>query len=437
MNSMGGGRPLLSLAGDRDDGCWSPGKGGVDSAPEPDEAVEQAHGGRGERVGFEYLAVEAPAGVGDAVERDDLAYFEAGAGQLVGEFLAGVAAEMTNGSVEAAIRGGALRDENDDVATRSDGSAQIAQRVDVLFDVFQDVQQDDGVEGGPQQFEIGNAGGVETLHLEQIPRGQGGAERREVCGVEVGGEVTAASGAEMLGEVPDSGTDLQDAVAQMWLDGLRHPLVEAGRVEERVQNLGSRISSGTGNHIDFERGVLKPNRGSADTKHRQPVVVAVAGEVRMKSVYFRRLAVIAFLTGVWVLGWNAAPVWAGSVGADQAAQFQGIGNPELEWIVFDLRTPGLEAYSQYFPQYVMSGYLNMWVVPIQPLLPEVSTPTMMAAAQPAIVAASTHVSVVPEPGTLVLFGTAIVAMGVLLANRTARGIEAREAESKARSWPDI
>ena len=131
--------------------------------------------------------------------------------------------------------------------------------------------------------------------------------------------------------------------------------------------------------------------------------------------------------------------------------------------------PGLEAYAQFFPLTIFSGYLNTWVTPSTPeqtllsnLLSGSGLPTVgngngdqteallnqifssssnneheysasviqttglqtTNGIQPTVTITSQGAATLaaPEPGTLVLFGCATVALSLALANRTSKGL---------------
>ena len=214
-----------------------------------------------------------------------------------------------------------------------------------------------------------------------------------------------------------------------------------------------------------------------------------------RSSFLKRSAVIAFLIAV-VCAWqaDASTITSASVTHSSEDDTQqellasfGIGQGSaVESLQLSVNTvQGLEAYADYFPLSIFSGYLNTWITPSSPeqiLLSNLLTSNNIVVREDGgsqnlqenakilsqllrdsrsdddgllsvssnalqgggsgqsqiLTTQSTTTVSAPEPGTLVLFGCATVALSLALANRTSRGLSgdpADLADATETKWP--
>lgn len=163
---------------------------------------------------------------------------------------------MTKGFIERAVDALAFGDQDDGAAVDFKSGVDVFQRAKVVFDVFDDIEADDGIHLLPEADEVIRIGSVHHLRFERGTVGEAGAEALHVFAVEVRCDVTFAAGDQLAREIAHAGANFEDAFTDVGADGVSHPAVEVGRVGKSVEDgfvgigIDVRCDGVFGNHPD-------------------------------------------------------------------------------------------------------------------------------------------------------------------------------------------
>src|SRR5579871_240818 len=215
-----------------------------------DDEVVEHHLGLGDDLAPEDLSVEPPAQNAKKVQITAVFHLEASPSDFLFEFRAGVSPEVAVTLVHRPIEKLEGRDEQEQFAARRKKAEALVEHTPVVFNVFQDVDANDGVGFKPLE---GGEGTVQVDLLEGNHCGftQTAAGRLQITVVDVGGQDLSMPG-EIAREVPGAATDFQDAGSQVRLQHAVDPFVVMDRGGKVVQGLPLAVPGFGSGHAYFE-----------------------------------------------------------------------------------------------------------------------------------------------------------------------------------------
>ncbi len=143
---------------------------------------------------------------------------------------------MAERFVERAVDGLSFGDQDDGPAAGFECGMDVAEGTEVILDVFDDVEADDGIELLLHPLEVRRIGRVHPLHLQRLAVGETVLEPLQMLTVDIGGDIALPSGDQLPGEIPHASADFQNAPADEGGDGLGHPPVEVRRIGEGIED---------------------------------------------------------------------------------------------------------------------------------------------------------------------------------------------------------
>ena len=174
------------------------------------------------------FAVQPPAHGSERVEAPRLDTAESGPRDGVIETAARVAAIVADGAIGGAVKARHGWNFDHQRAAGNQRLVQPAQDCQIVFDVFEYIQHDDGIEA----FAPAGGGDIGLLNLDLVQRRRGLARGRNAAGVDVDRAHRASRRRQKRGERAGTASHLQHLPPQVGLDLREDPaVVGAGRAQ--------------------------------------------------------------------------------------------------------------------------------------------------------------------------------------------------------------
>src|SRR5436190_5019185 len=146
-----------------------------------------------------------------------------------------------------------MRHQDNRPAARPQRRMDIAQTLEVVLDVLQHIQTDNGIHAFVKRREIVGVGQVAGANLKVRPMMEARSQAGDVLFVNIGGYVHLTAGDELPGKIAYTGADLQYSFSHVWPDRIGHPGIESAGARKNIQDFGP------GALVDIFREVIPEN----------------------------------------------------------------------------------------------------------------------------------------------------------------------------------